>query len=962
MPKDSFVLITVKTASVKYLSTLPHPMMAKCICLFTILFSCLQSKTQTADFTFSTPGGIFCSPTVVQFTQTASGTPSGFIWELGNGTVSNAPNPSVTYTNAGNYTVKLTVIYDNAAVAVSKTVTINPAASVSVSADRNAICKPGPVVFTASGIGPYLWNFGDGTIVTTASAVTTHVYAAFGNYNIFLSASNIQGCLATALTQVSIIAPSITASVSPQSGCIPATATFNATVTATPGSNVTNYAWNFGDATVTNTTAGSTSHIYNATGIFTPSLTITTNEGCTNTFNFSAIAFGTPPTNPVAYLKKDVICGSETLVLIGKAVNANNYTWSYGDGGTATVIDTITQHKYYTLGNKTITVTPSFNGCAGDTLTLNAFIKGVIASFTSANSCTSRQTFTFTNTGLGNISSTAWSFGDGTSADNINIISHAYPASGQYAARLIIADSVTGCVDSFKQTMFSAMPALSSNDTLLCKGSQVSVAIASNYTNPSALYTWSVAGDSLAPSANATITNYSTRKHGLFYNYVIIDNGRGYCLDTIRQAKPIRVRGLQMNFNAADNICFNSTLAVTNNSTPFYPADTARLYYWNYGDNPANDTIYQPAAHQYANPGNYVVALYGIDKNGCRDSLNKTVAVNVLPFVRSIPSVDTLCAGQIKTLISYHSDSVRWAPVTQVSCTNCDTIMVSPVVTTSFVATAFNTFGCTSSDTSIVKVFSPFTATTSFTNTSICLNDTIRLMAIPAGKKVLWLPPSGLSSATVYNPVASPAQTTQYRLALTDSAGCFSDTATLTVVIDSLPIVDAGPSQVFPYNALFNFQPTYSSNVLSYNWTPGNQLNCTNCAIPTGRNLLSQTYTVMVTSPEGCVAKDSVTILIECKDAYLLMPTAFSPDNNGLNDYYYPLTRGIRAVRNFAIYNRAGRLMYQATNFLPNDKRFGWDGRYKGEPQPTGAYVFMMEALCDAGQTLTRKGSFLLLK
>lgn len=118
----------------------------------------------------------------------------------------------------------------------------------------------------------------------------------------------------------------------------------------------------------------------------------------------------------------------------------------------------------------------------------------------------------------------------------------------------------------------------------------------------------------------------------------------------------------------------------------------------------------------------------------------------------------------------------------------------------------------------------------------------------------------------------------------------------------------------------------------------------------------------MVTSDSGCVAKDTVKILVECKDAYLLMPTAFSPDNNGLNDSYYPLTRGVSIIKNFTIYNRFGQLMFQAINFLPNDKRFGWDGRFKSEPQSNGAYVFMMEAICDAGQTLTRKGSFLLLK
>lgn len=937
-------------------------MVGKCTGIAFLLFSFLHSHSQTADFTYTASGGVFCSPAVVSFSQTVSGMPIGFIWDLGNGTISNAANPSVSYTNAGNYTVKLTVIYDAAAVSVAKIITINPAAVVSVSPDRNYICKPGPIIFTASGTKPYIWNFGDGNLATTDSAVTTHDYKAMGNYTVTLTASNMQGCTASAFTQVSVMPPSITATLSQQYGCIPATVNFNATVNVPAGGSINSYAWSFDDAVTANTLAGNTSHNYVATGSYNPSLIITTNEGCTNTYTFSAISFGTPPTNLIAYVTEDTICGSETLVMVGKATNANNYTWNYGDGGIANISDTFTRRKYLSLGRKTIEVTPSFNGCPGATQSLNAFIEGVIAGFTASNTCTNKQTFTFTNTSLGNITSNIWNFGDGTSANNISTVTHIYSSSGQYPAKLVVTDAVTGCVDSFQQTFYYAVPSLQGNDTLVCKGSPVSLTIDNNYTNPAATYTWMIAGDLLGPISTPDITNYQTTQLGLFGNQVIINNGKGYCADTILQPKLIRVRGIQMNYLSASSICLYDSLQVTNNSAPYYPADTVRQYYWNFGNRPVNDTIYQPAAHRYANLGNYTLALFAVDKNGCRDSLKKTITINPVPFVRIIPAVDTLCAGQQKTLFSFHSDSIRWTPVTQLSCSVCDTILVSPSVTTLFVATAFSQSGCSSSDTSLVKVFQSFTAATPFTDTSICLNDTIRLSAMPAGKKVLWLPSSGLSAAIIYNPVAKPQQTTQYRVALTDSVGCFSDTATINIHIDTLPVVDAGPSQLYPYDAVFIFQPTYSSNVLSYNWSPGSLLSCTNCAIPTARNQRSQTYTISVVSDSGCIAKDSVTILIECKDAYLLMPSAFSPDNNGLNDYYYPLTRGIGTIKNFAIYNRAGTLMHQVTNFSPNDKRFGWDGRYKGEPQPNGAYVFVMEALCDAGQTLIRKGSFLLLK
>jgi gliding motility-associated-like protein len=92
------------------------------------------------------------------------------------------------------------------------------------------------------------------------------------------------------------------------------------------------------------------------------------------------------------------------------------------------------------------------------------------------------------------------------------------------------------------------------------------------------------------------------------------------------------------------------------------------------------------------------------------------------------------------------------------------------------------------------------------------------------------------------------------------------------------------------------------------------------------------------------------------------MPKAFSPNNDNLNDYFYPITVGIKTIVRFTIYNRQGQVIYEATNFPPNDKTFGWNGLLKGSYQSVGTYVYILESICDIGEKLIKKGSFVLLR
>jgi gliding motility-associated-like protein len=931
--------------------------------VFLLIYS-FTANSQAVDFTYQTSDGLFCTPSVVQFAQTASGSPRSFIWDFGNGTIINGSSPQVAYVKAGTYTVKLVVVYENTAITVSKTITIQPSVSASIKTDRNYICTPGDINFTASPAGiSYEWNFGDGTgTIPSATNTISHPFSVKQDYTVTLKATNPQGCYETVSTIVSLKDITVTGTVTPQSGCIPATAQFTATTSIPAKSSVSTYTWNYGDGspTVTNS-SNSASHVYNNTTSNTPAVMITTSEGCTGTYNYPNIAFGTPPTNPIAYPVKKVICGSETAAFVSKAIKANSYTWNFGDGTSTSVSDTIVLHKYKTLGTKTVTVTPAFNGCTGASITFTIDVVGVIANYTYANTCSAKQAFSFNNTSQGNLSTVNWNFGDSSSIVPTTNANHTYPVEGSFTSLLLVIDSITGCRDSISNPIYTARPSLFNPDTSICRNTVTNFSVLNSYDNANATFTWNVTGMQSGPFKDSTLADKATIL-GNFSNYVIINNGGTYCKDTVRLNHNILVRGPQLAFTAPSSLCFDTIYTVTNNSKPYLPQDSIHLWYWNFGTSSLNDTLYQPDPYSFPGAGMFNVKLSAIDINGCFDSLVKPVTIHPLPFVQTIPTIDTLCQGTPKTLIAFHNYSLVWSPAASLSSATADTVLANPADTTLYYATATTQFGCTYRDSVLVKVFPSFVVTPSVVNPYICQFDTITLRLSPPTKQITWTPATGLSNPNGYNPIASPLQTTTYTVTLIDSVGCFSGSADITVHVKSLPQVNAGADSTYPYDTPFSLHPVYSSNVASILWTPTDSLNCNSCAYPGGVSWATTTYHVKVTTDSGCIATDSVTIFVQCKDSYIYMPTAFTPNNDGLNDYYYPLTRGIKIIVSFSIYNRFGQLVYQAKNFSPNNKSFGWDGQLKSWAQPSSAFVYVIEAICDLGDTVYKKGSFILIR
>jgi gliding motility-associated-like protein len=936
------------------------------ISFYLLFLTALFCKGQTASFTFATSNGLFCSPATVNFTQTCTGNPIGYSWVFSNGQTSTAPNPSIVFTT-GTYTARLTAIFPNEAITTPpQTITVNPSVTATLTADKNYICQPGTINFTASSTGgatSYEWAFGDGNTAITSTPTISHNYTTYNNFNATVKAIAPSGCFYMANFGVAVQRPTITANATPTSGCVPIVVNFTASANVPSGDNVATYTWDFGDGSpASTTTIGTTNHPYTAVGSYTPTVSIVTNNGCTNSTTLPTVAYGTPPTGTTASSDKLVYCGSETPVFTANATNANAYTWNFGDGTITTTTSNTITHKYLTLGIKNVTVTPLFNGCAGPVFPLLPInIIGVITSFTYSNSCVAKNTFTFNNTTQGNQSTILWDFGDLITSSAPNP-THTYPTNGNFVTTLTVTDNVTGCSDVTTVTIYTATPTLTNPDLSICKYSNTTFTINNNYLNPTATNTFHVLNRISFPTSANTFT-IDANALGVFNtNFVVINNGPQYCLDTVYLNHPIIVKGPDISFTIPTSICLNDTLRMTNTSVPFLPGDNFNINYWNYGINPINDTTYQPNPVKYLLAGNYSVQFTAIDINGCRDSLAKPLVVNPLPFLRIIPRSDTLCEGSSLPLIAFHTDNILWSPSTNLSCTTCDTTIASPTVSRQYYATATNSFSCTLTDSTFITVINDFTATPVQTPVFICLNDSTRINVLPPNKVISWLPNTNISSANSYNPIVYPKVNTVYTATVKDSVGCFTKTVPIQVNINPLPMVDAGADRYVPYNSQFTLTPTYSNDVIDYKWSPLGNLDCTTCPNPRGTALDQHKYLIQVATINGCIAKDSITIFVDCKDANIYMPTAFTPDGNNINDFYYPLTRGIKNIKKFIIYNRAGKLVFSRSNFTPNTKTLGWNGSVNGIKQNMDSYIYILEATCFTGRDVEVKGMFTLIR
>jgi len=123
----------------------------------------------------------------------------------------------------------------------------------------------------------------------------------------------------------------------------------------------------------------------------------------------------------------------------------------------------------------------------------------------------------------------------------------------------------------------------------------------------------------------------------------------------------------------------------------------------------------------------------------------------------------------------------------------------------------------------------------------------------------------------------------------------------------------------------------------------------------------SECYSIEVFNAYNCSVNDSVCIVVLdvfCNEDRIVVPTAFSPNEDGVNDSYFILDKdGVVSDFKLEIFNRLGQKVFSTT-----DINIKWRGIYKGEKLNPQVFDFYLELKCVDDKTLFKKGNITLIR
>lgn len=348
----------------------------------------------------------------------------------------------------------------------------------------------------------------------------------------------------------------------------------------------------------------------------------------------------------------------------------------------------------------------------------------------------------------------------------------------------------------------------------------------------------------------------------------------------------------------------------------------------------------------------------------CRtDTLYKFIyldSAGTIPVVIAPDPMD-LCLGDTGILqVAYDSMlSYTWAPDTLIlGRTDSYLVVLSPDTPGIYEVYVEVTLGqCRGEDSATVRVH-PNPAVNTIPDTIICEGTVLQLFAWGADF-FSWTPDSFLQFSSAdpdsSSPYARPDTTITYVVTGYTRAGC-KDTASVTIYVDPRLVIDAQPDtiEIPPGVPVAITTTVYQGIPVQWKWTPSIWLNATNIPNPTATPEEDIVYVVEARSAGGCIARDTVLIRVI---APIYVPNAFTPNGDGVNDLFR--VRGGAGIQEFLlqIFNRWGELVFETT-----DIQQGWDGTYRGKPQPPGTYAFYVRAVFTNGEVFEQKGSLHLIR
>ena len=349
---------------------------------------------------------------------------------------------------------------------------------------------------------------------------------------------------------------------------------------------------------------------------------------------------------------------------------------------------------------------------------------------------------------------------------------------------------------------------------------------------------------------------------------------------------------------------------------------------------------------------------------GCPDTLYATISAASRPI--AVAGIDRMVCSKERVQLGGPPTpgySYNWTP---------PTLLTSPTVAnpyirtylqapaTFIVKTTNNETSCFSFDTVTVTPFVVDTSSTITGRMEYCpgepLDNLITVGNLAA--TVQWRLNDGViggATSHTYRPTTAGTYWAQVK-----QNGCVDTTRMYPILLSNVP--KAGFSvnrtvQCLSSPATFTNTTSFQGGSVSYTWRfSDGTISNENDPVVTFTNTGNFSATLVASSQAGC--KDSIQKdFIIMKDCGVLMPSAFTPNSDGLNDVIKPNLSGVKGLRRFTVYNRNGQIIFSTTR-----ENHGWDGSYNGGKLESGVFVWIVEYLTDDDKSHIQKGTVTLIR
>jgi gliding motility-associated-like protein len=541
-----------------------------------------------------------------------------------------------------------------------------------------------------------------------------------------------------------------------------------------------------------------------------------------------------------------------------------------------------------------------------------------------------------------------WNFGDGNSVSGIPNPSHTYSASQSYNAQLTVTTEL-GCVDSVSIPVFpEPSPEAGIGNLLTCTGREHLLEnLAELNGTDLASYSWDF-GDGNGFSYTSSDVQPLAQVYadsGIYTVQMAVSSLNG-CSDTVA-AELIVVDQVEPGFTFnPDPVCPGQEIQFTNTTLQYFDSVT-----WVIDGNTLteNNPVYT-----YSTPGVKTIELSVFSNGICGDIITESILVDIGPFATF--EVDSTCKGAnflfennslengitIDSFIWDFGDGstgVGFEPIHEYQEEGDFTVTVI----------AMTNLVCKDTATNIIPVKEGITTYFDFSPDTICEGLTTTFFENQtmgtSWDSVLWTFGDGFTGRGEM-PEHLYREGGFYTVTMyvyDDICGEY-DTARVIEILDipqpvlpdTLNICD-GIIEVLSIDNPDNYLVT---------WSTGDSL-VSSIAIDNTPDSV-----IVLVDNRGCRNSDMMIVKRDCP-AYL--PSAFTPNGDGVNDRFLPLPLNITSFT-LNIYNRWGELIYTTTDFD------GWDGFYKGDPAPMDSYVYTFQGIGLDNKILNQFGTVMLLR